>query len=521
MLGDVFVTMKAKTQHRFMNAKRGLANPVGNALPRFRELSAAGFSRQQQKDAIMKKRLAIILAIVPALAIVIPTPIRAQVSISGGVQVNTPGFSFQIGGNNDFYGPLGPYGNWVDYQGYGRCWHPTQAGPDWRPYSNGYWTYTDAGWYWNSDEPWAWACYHYGSWTFDSNLGWIWIPGTQWAPAWVTWRYSDNYVGWAPCGPNLVVLAPSFFVFCGAHDFGNHFHTHDLIVNNTTIINRTRVVRDFSRQTINVDGHERTIMANRGPGVDQIQRISGRTFTPRPVTDVVRSQRMPENMRNNQNRPGENRTPEQQRYNQEQRNQQQRPNENFNRENNPPPTGREQSRQQPYNGSQQQQQRQLEQQQQRQLEQQQQQQRPGATPPTGREQQRNYNQTPSQEQQRLNQEQQRQQQQRATPEATPSQRATPQERNLNPSGRENAAPSQRQQEAKPNQTPEQRSAPPSQQPSPSQRATPPEKNMPPTGRENPPPSQRPQEARPNQAPEQHAPPQPPPGQEKKDKQDQP
>ena len=28
-----------------------------------------------------------------------------------------------------------------------------------------------------------------------------WVPGDQWAPAWVAWRYSDDYVGWAPLPP--------------------------------------------------------------------------------------------------------------------------------------------------------------------------------------------------------------------------------------------------------------------------------------------------------------------------------
>src|ERR1700736_241352 len=27
------------------------------------------------------------------------------------------------------------------------------------------------------------------------------VPGTRWAPAWVAWRGSDNYLGWAPLPP--------------------------------------------------------------------------------------------------------------------------------------------------------------------------------------------------------------------------------------------------------------------------------------------------------------------------------
>ncbi len=29
-------------------------------------------------------------------------------------------------------------------------------------------------------------------------VGWVWVPGTVWAPAWVVWRHSDVNIGWAP-----------------------------------------------------------------------------------------------------------------------------------------------------------------------------------------------------------------------------------------------------------------------------------------------------------------------------------
>src|ERR1700682_2804413 len=47
-----------------------------------------------------------------------------------------------------FYDQLSPYGNWINYPGYGYVWMPN-AGPDFRPYAtNGNWIYTDAGWTW-------------------------------------------------------------------------------------------------------------------------------------------------------------------------------------------------------------------------------------------------------------------------------------------------------------------------------------------------------------------------------------
>ena len=101
---------------------------------------------------------------------------------------------------------LSPYGNWVQVPGYGLCWQPTVAvnDPLWRPYfDSGHWTYTDAGWSWQSDYPWGNIAFHYGRWFRHDGL-WVWAPGYDWAPAWVSWRESDGYSGWAPLPPAAV-----------------------------------------------------------------------------------------------------------------------------------------------------------------------------------------------------------------------------------------------------------------------------------------------------------------------------
>jgi hypothetical protein len=244
----------------------------------------------------MRQRLAILL-MAATLMVSIPGATRAAVDISANIQINAVA---------DFNEPLTPYGSWETVGSYGRCWHPSHVEADWQPYTVGSWEWTDAGWYWQSDEPWAWACYHYGSWYNEPRVGWVWIPATDWAPAWVTWRSSDAYIGWAPCGPGLTVLAPSFFTFCDVHHFRDHFNRRDLIVNNTTIINRTKVIKNFQRETVNFDGRNRTIFANQGPGVDPIQRATGTKFTARPVREVIEQTRRPENIRRDEGqRPAE------------------------------------------------------------------------------------------------------------------------------------------------------------------------------------------------------------------------
>ncbi|MDR3626991.1 MAG: hypothetical protein P4L45_09170, partial [Ignavibacteriaceae bacterium] len=89
----------------------------------------------------------------------------------------------------------------------------------WSPYRYGHWIWTDDGWYWDSDEPYGNIVYHYGRWYNDDYYGWIWVPDNEWAPAWVEWRYNDNYIGWAPLTPYA-----SFSIGIGIN-FSNNYET--------------------------------------------------------------------------------------------------------------------------------------------------------------------------------------------------------------------------------------------------------------------------------------------------------
>jgi hypothetical protein len=96
-----------------------------------------------------------------------------------------------------FRAALSPFGTWERWSAQGWVWRPDVAA-DWRPYHHGQWIWTERGWSWSSDEPWGWATYHYGRWTYDASAGWAWVPGLEWAPAWVKWRFDGAVVGWAP-----------------------------------------------------------------------------------------------------------------------------------------------------------------------------------------------------------------------------------------------------------------------------------------------------------------------------------
>lgn len=100
-----------------------------------------------------------------------------------------------------FYRSLAPYGEWIEIEPDFYVWKPIAIRYGWRPYWDGRWVWTRFGWYWVSYEPFGWIVFHYGRWYFDDYYGWIWIPGYEWAPAWVEWRYNDSYIGWAPLPP--------------------------------------------------------------------------------------------------------------------------------------------------------------------------------------------------------------------------------------------------------------------------------------------------------------------------------
>ncbi len=133
--------------------------------------------------------------------------------------VRSPGSQVDV---SYFYESLSPYGQWFQEPSYGWCWTPYDVSADWRPYSDGHWEYTDYGWSWAGNESWGWAPYHYGRWFFDDSYGWVWVPGTEWAPAWVAWRTGDDFVGWAPLPPAAGWDASGGLSFANANAIPSH-----------------------------------------------------------------------------------------------------------------------------------------------------------------------------------------------------------------------------------------------------------------------------------------------------------
>jgi hypothetical protein len=118
----------------------------------------------------------------------------------------------------DFEYELGQYGDWVNLAPYGNVWVPNGMSQDWRPYSNGRWTWLPmTGWTWLPYEPWGWATFHYGRWHWGVGYGWYWIPTSFWGPAWVDWWWDGDYFAWAPL---------SYYGYPGVLLNGNYYGRH-------------------------------------------------------------------------------------------------------------------------------------------------------------------------------------------------------------------------------------------------------------------------------------------------------
>ncbi len=94
------------------------------------------------------------------------------------------------------------YGEWLWHDLYGYVWRPTYNDyypwGGWTPYYYGSWTSYQNQMFWIPSEPWGWVPYHLGLWMWDKNRGWLWIPGSAFAPAWAVWDFYFGSYLWRP-----------------------------------------------------------------------------------------------------------------------------------------------------------------------------------------------------------------------------------------------------------------------------------------------------------------------------------
>lgn len=215
-------------------------------------------------------------ALLMAAGIVLAAPMPARAAVAVSISV--------------FHDDLAPYGRWVAAGSYGSCFVPRVA-VGWAPYVDGQWIYTDYGWTWVSNDPFGDVPFHYGTWTWFDPYGWIWVPGTVWAPAWVTWAYGDDYVGWAPVPPSFgftvsgyvgapVVLPATRYVFVPTRQFvGVPVQSVRLPAErNNVIFSRTVKTTDYR-----VSGG---VVRTAGPPPARIERVAAQKIAPVSIDRV-------------------------------------------------------------------------------------------------------------------------------------------------------------------------------------------------------------------------------------------
>ncbi len=211
------------------------------------------------------------------------------VLVSGEAKAGGPAVEQDYFDIDQFYDELAPFGEWVEHPNHGYVWLPRTVAPDWRPYTVGNWVSTEEyGWYWDSQEPFAWAVYHYGRWGFEPDYGWYWVPGDTWAPAWVQWRYGDEYVGWAPEVPTAgyayggparyappppreswVFVEPRYLVSPAVRSYAVPRASLTIVFNRTTYVSRPRYRNGY--------------LYNHGMPRDHWSRVTRRHIEPRKV----------------------------------------------------------------------------------------------------------------------------------------------------------------------------------------------------------------------------------------------
>lgn len=201
-----------------------------------------------------------------------------------------------------FYDALDPEGDWIEVERFGYCWQPNAARRgDWRPYVDGHWAYTNYGWTWVSEEPFGWATYHYGRWIRLRRQGWVWVPGSEWAPAWVSWRRSDRHIGWAPLPPEAhstsgftaavesrYDIGPGSYNFVAIENFGQPTYVKEVLQpeQNISIVQQTVNVTNITYQNID----NRLVVRNEGPQFSEIsKRANLRRLTVERVAQGPRS----------------------------------------------------------------------------------------------------------------------------------------------------------------------------------------------------------------------------------------
>ena len=116
---------------------------------------------------------------------------------------------------------------------------------------------------WIGYEPWGWAPYHYGRWTFAARIGWFWVPPARgdvyWSPGYVGWVRTGDHVAWVPLAPRETY-----------YGYGNHGRYSTNITNvNINQVQVTNVYRNVNVTNSITVVNQSTFITGRPSSVDR------------------------------------------------------------------------------------------------------------------------------------------------------------------------------------------------------------------------------------------------------------
>jgi hypothetical protein len=136
----------------------------------------------------------------------------------------------------------------------------------------------------DDESQWGDVTYHYGRWYDAPSNGWVWIPGTTWAPAWVAWREGGGYCGWAPLPPQAGFgmrysaadadryVPANQYVYCDERYVTSGRVDQHIVRNDVTIINKTTNITNITY----VNNH----VVNQGMPAANVARATGHSVEP-------------------------------------------------------------------------------------------------------------------------------------------------------------------------------------------------------------------------------------------------
>ena len=90
-----------------------------------------------------------------------------------------------------------------------------------------------------------------------------------------------------------VTVGAPHFVFVASGRFHEPVRPSAVIVNNTTIINQTTVINNVKRENRTIGGGPRQVVVNEGPGLEVVQKATGKQVKARPIQEVASKTSVP------------------------------------------------------------------------------------------------------------------------------------------------------------------------------------------------------------------------------------